>query len=118
MQDKITNMHWQTLLLPLKEQEKASKAMQAEIQKLHIEFVNSYKSEFENLSDTNKNTLMQSAKESQKKLKGYFDGLGEILFGHINKWIAQIFSKDMGESLGEDPDKFKQNIGKVAFDVH
>ncbi|WP_434792932.1 tape measure protein (plasmid) [Borreliella burgdorferi] len=117
MQDKITNMQWQILLLPLEEQEKASKAMQAEIQKLHIEFINSYKSEFENLSDTNKNTLMQSAKESQKKLKGYFDGLGEILFGHINKWTAQIFSKDMGESLGEDPDKFMQNIGKVAFDV-
>ncbi|MCD2418644.1 tail tape measure protein, partial [Borreliella burgdorferi] len=62
-------------------------------------------------------TLMQSAKESQEKLKGYFEGLGDILFGHIDKWMGQIFNKDMGESLGEDPDKFMQNMGKVAFDV-
>ncbi|WP_233190037.1 tail tape measure protein, partial [Borreliella burgdorferi] len=117
MQDKITNMQWQILLLPLEEQEKASKAMQAEIQKLHADFVKTYESEFHNLNDTNKNALMQSAKESHKKLKGYFEGLGDILFGHIDKWMAQIFNKDMGESLGEDPDKFMQNMGKVAFDV-
>ncbi|ACL33924.1 tape measure domain protein (plasmid) [Borreliella burgdorferi 156a] len=117
MQDKITNMQWQILLLPLEEQEKASKAMQAEIQKLHADFVKTYESEFHNLNDTNKNTLMQSAKESQEKLKGYFEGLGDILFGHIDKWMGQIFNKDMGESLGEDPDKFMQNMGKVAFDV-
>uniref|UniRef100_UPI003B210026 tape measure protein n=1 Tax=Borreliella burgdorferi TaxID=139 RepID=UPI003B210026 len=117
MQDKITNMQWQILLLPLEKQEKASKAMQVEIQKLHADFVKTYESEFHNLNDTNKNTLMQSAKESQEKLKGYFEGLGDILFGHIDKWMGQIFNKDMGESLGEDPDKFMQNMGKVAFDV-
>ncbi|WP_421114444.1 hypothetical protein QIA00_04970 (plasmid) [Borreliella americana] len=57
--------------LLIEEQEKASKAIQTEIQKLHIELANSYKSEFENLNDANTNTLMWSAKESQKKLKGY-----------------------------------------------
>ncbi|MCD2387500.1 hypothetical protein LRB82_05250 [Borreliella burgdorferi] len=81
------------MLLLLEGKEKILKAMKAKIQKLHVWFLNSYKSEFKNLNDANKNTLMQFAKEPHKKLKGYLEGLGDILFGHIDKWMPKSSTK-------------------------
>ncbi|WP_459078244.1 hypothetical protein [Borreliella burgdorferi] len=36
---------------------------------------------------------MQFAKEPHKKLKGYLEGLGDILFGHIDKWMPKSSTK-------------------------
>ncbi|WP_424632691.1 hypothetical protein [Borreliella lusitaniae] len=113
MQEKIIQMQFQTIMLPLKEREKAAKNMEAEIKKLYIEFTNTHKSQFENLNGANKNTLMQIADQAQKMSKSIFENLLESLMNIVDK----IVNQDLGKSVSDGWDSFLDQFSKSAFDV-
>ncbi|WP_234927487.1 tail tape measure protein, partial [Borreliella garinii] len=117
MQDKIIQLQWETSLLPLKEKEKAIKAMQAKINNLYVEFTNSHKEQFENLNDANKNTLMQIAEQAQKTSKNLFESLLESLSGFSDKFINQNLGKSLAESPLKAADTLMGSMVDVSKDV-
>ncbi len=113
MQEKITEMQFQTIMTPVKESEQAQKTMQAKIQSLYAEFTNLYNSQFENLNEANKNTLIQIAEQAKKTSKSLFDRLLESLSGFIDKAV----NKDLGKSVVESPAKGAENLMGSMLDI-
>ncbi len=113
MQEKITEMQFQTIMTPVKESEQAQQTMQAKIQSLYAEFTSLYKSQFENLNEANKNTLMQIAEQAKKTSKSLFDRLLESLSGFIDKAV----NKDLGKSVVESPAKGAENLMGSMLDI-
>ncbi|WP_210374339.1 tape measure protein [Borreliella garinii] len=113
MQEKITEMQFQTIMTPVKESEQAQKTMQAKIQSLYAEFTNLYNSQFENLNEANKNTLIQIAEQAKKTSKSLFDRLLESLSSFIDKAV----NKDLGKSVVESPAKGAENLMGSMLDI-
>lgn len=104
LQKKITELEWETMLLPAKERASAEKKMASDIQAMYKKFVDDHKSQFDKLNETNRNTLKQMAEKAKDTSKSLYDSMldGLKAFGaDLLNSLGNFFNQDMGESLGE-----------------
>ncbi|ACO38635.1 tape measure domain protein (plasmid) [Borreliella burgdorferi 29805] len=106
LQKEITDLEWETMLLPAKERASAEKKMASKIQAMYKKFVDEHKSQFEKLNETNRNTIKQYAEKAQDTTKSLYDSMIDGLNVFMNAFMKDIagkfLNKDTGESIGEE----------------
>ncbi len=118
LQKKILALEWKTMLLPAKERASAEEKMASDIQAMYKKFVDEHKSQFDNLNETNRNTLKQMAEKAKDTSKSLYDRIldGLKAFGaDLLNSLGNFLNQDMGESIGEAIHDWDQgNWGEVA----
>ncbi len=106
------------MLLPAKERASAEEKMASDIQAMYKKFVDEHKSQFDNLNETNRNTLKQMAEKAKDTSKSLYDRIldGLKAFGaDLLNSLGNFLNQDMGESIGEAIHDWDQgNWGEVA----
>ncbi|AHH05797.1 tail tape measure protein (plasmid) [Borrelia miyamotoi] len=105
LQEKVTSMQFEVMMLPLKEREQATIDMQAKINNLYNDFVNSHKEEFDRLNESNKNILLQIVNQSEQVIEKLADNVGDsvsALFDVLLNSVSGVVNKVANEDLGKD----------------
>ncbi|PRR43261.1 tape measure protein [Borreliella burgdorferi] len=102
LQKEITDLEWETMLLPAKERASAEKKMASKIQAMYKKFVDEHKSQFEKLNETNRNSLKQMAEKAQDTTKSLYDSMLDSLNAFMKDMTGKFLNKDTGESIGEE----------------
>ncbi|AMR76155.1 tail tape measure protein (plasmid) [Borrelia hermsii] len=119
LQQRVISMQFEVMMRPLAEREKASADMQAEINKLYRDFAESHKGEFAKLNESNKNTLLQIASQSEKVaggLRDNFVSLLESLSGVVNKVVTEDLGKNVVAGI-KGADTLTQSLFDVSKDM-
>ncbi|WP_419251285.1 tape measure protein, partial [Borreliella garinii] len=101
LQKEITELEWKTMLLPAKERASAEEKMASDIQALYKKFVDEHKSQFDNLNETNRNTLKQMAEKAKDTAKSLYDKCLENL-DKFTEFTGKILNQEVGEKAGSE----------------
>uniref|UniRef100_UPI003BF61C21 tail tape measure protein n=1 Tax=Borreliella afzelii TaxID=29518 RepID=UPI003BF61C21 len=101
LQKKILALEWETMLLPAKERASAEEKMASDIQAMYKKFVDDHKSQFDNLNETNRNTLKQMAEKAKDTAKSLYDKCLENL-DKFTEFTGKILNQEVGEKAGSE----------------
>ncbi|QBK63777.1 tape measure protein (plasmid) [Borrelia miyamotoi] len=124
LQEKVTSMQFEVMMRPLKEREQATIDMQAKINKLYSDFVDSHKEEFERLNESNKNILLQIVNQSEQVVEKLADNVGDnvsslfdVLLSSVSSVVNKVVSEDLGKNLAINVGKGADTLTSSLFDV-
>ncbi len=89
------------MLLPAKERASAEEKMASDIQAMYKKFVDDHKSQFDNLNETNRNTLKQMAEKAKDTAKSLYDKCLENL-DKFTEFTGKILNQEVGEKAGSE----------------
>lgn len=101
LQKKILALEWETMLLPAKERASAEEKMASDIQAMYKTFVDEHKSQFDNLNETNRNTLKQMAEKAKDTAKSLYDKFLDNI-DKLTEFSGKILNQEVGEKASSE----------------
>ncbi|AHH12013.1 Putative membrane spanning protein, partial (plasmid) [Borrelia coriaceae ATCC 43381] len=120
LQNEISKLSRDILVLPYEEQEKAMRKLANDINKKKEEFVSKYLKSFDTLNDSNKSTLLQIVKQSEQVLEessDNFKSFFSMLLDSLLDNFSGIVNQDLGKSFAEGSGKVADTLTSSLFDV-